>query len=148
MVRVLTLYLHRALANDARGRRFNSDASSYTNKHYRVLQQNSSAYDVIAVVDAGSAADPGGHWPRSRAEPHVDPGHAHAVWSGRQLSFFLCQHVLITNINCSRYSRPFEPIQNMQMTYWRVSSKCPTAHSLQLYCTVSHVSLSLILPRF
>jgi len=90
---------------------------------------------VIAVVDAGSAADPGGHWPRSRAEPHVDPGHAHAVWSGRQLSFFLCQHVLITNINCSRYSRPFEPIQNMRMTHWRVSSRYPTAHSLQLYCT-------------
>jgi len=41
----------------------NSEASSYTNNHYRVLQQNSSAYDVIAVVDVGSAADPGGHWP-------------------------------------------------------------------------------------
>jgi hypothetical protein len=39
----------------------NSGASSYTNKHYGVLQQNSSAYDVIAVVDVGSAADPGGH---------------------------------------------------------------------------------------
>ena len=30
-------------------------------KHDGFLQQNSSAYDVIAVVDAGSAADPGGH---------------------------------------------------------------------------------------
>jgi len=77
-----------------------------------------------------AAIDPG-----SRAEPHVDPGHAHAVWSGQQLSFFLCQHVLITNINCSRYSQPFEPIRNMQMTYSRLSSRCPAAPSLQLYCT-------------
>jgi len=79
--------------------------------------------------------------PRSRAESHVDPGHAHAVWSGRQLSFFLGHHVLITNINCSRYSQPFEPIQNMQMTHSRLSSRCPTAHSLQLHQSVLFLCL-------
>ena len=118
LVGVLTRYLYRALAKHAWGRRWNSDASSYTNKHYRVLQQNSSACDVIAVVDVGSAADPGGHWPPFASwAPRGYGTRTRCMVRLTAFFFFLCRHVLIANINCSGCSQPFEPIQNTQMTF-------------------------------
>ena len=137
----MTVYLHRALDN-------HHEAGVWTVMH-RVTQTSTTVSCSKIVVRMtwlrlltwGALLTRAAIDPRSRAEPHVDPGHAHAVWSGRQLSFFLCQHVLITNINCSRYSQPFEPVQNMQMTHSGISSRCPAAHSLQLHQSVLFLCL-------
>ena len=146
MVRVLTLYLY-----------LNTHEAGVWIVMHRVTQTSTTVscskivvrMTWLRLLTRGALLTRAAIDPRSRAEPHVDPGHAHAVWSGRKLSFFLCQHVLITSINCSRYSQPFEGIQNMQMTYSRLSSRCPAAHSLQystvLYCTVLVLNFTALL---
>jgi hypothetical protein len=60
--------------------------------------------------------------------------------------FFLCQHVLITHINCNRYSQPYEPIQNMQITF-KAFIKVPNC-TFPAVAPICLVSLSSILRRF